>query len=176
LFKYLDFATTQGYDYHGPWELVTNQQSSLRTPAGDPSEVAFSSQVTIDSLLQRGAPRSRLVMGVPFYSHGWTGVRDENGGLFQPATAAAPGTFEAGTEDYKVLKAQLSSYTLYRDNQAGFAWIFDGTTFWTYDDPIEMKRKARYADGRGLGGVMIWSLDADTSQGELIAALRAGLR
>src|SRR5262245_52977575 len=31
LFKYLDFATTQGYDYHGPWELTTNQQSALRT-------------------------------------------------------------------------------------------------------------------------------------------------
>jgi chitinase len=175
LFKYLDFATTQGYDYHGPWELVTNQQSSLRTPSGDPSEVAFSSQVTIDSLLQRGAPRHRLVMGVPFYSHGWTGVRNQNNGLFQPATAAAPGTFEAGTEDYKVLKANLSSYALHRDNRAGFAWIFDGTTFWTYDDPIEMKRKARYADGRGLGGVMIWSMDGDTSQGELTAALHSGL-
>jgi chitinase len=175
LFKYLDFATTQGYDYHGPWELVTNQQSSLRTPAGDPSPVAFSSQVTIDSLLQRGAPQHRLVMGVPFYSHGWTGVRNQNNGLFQPATGPAPATYEAGTEDYKALKANLSSYTLYRDNRAGFAWLFDGTTFWTYDDPVEMTRKARYADGRGLGGVMIWSMDGDTSQGELIAGLHDGL-
>lgn len=175
LFKYLDFATTQGYDYHGPWEPVTNQQSSLRTPEGDPSPVAFSSQVTIDSLLGRGAPRNRLVMGVPFYSHGWTGVPNQNNGLFQTSTGPAPATYEAGTEDYKALKANLSSYTLHRDNRAGFAWLFDGTTFWTYDDPVEMKRKARYADGRGLGGVMIWSMDGDTSQGELIAALHAGL-
>jgi chitinase len=176
LFRYLDFATTQGYDYHGPWESITNQQSALRVPAGDPTTPAFSSQVTIDSLLQRGAPRSRLVMGVPFYSHGWTGVRNQNNGLFQPATGAAPGTYEAGTEDYKVLKSKLADFTLYRDDQAGFAWIFDGTTFWTYDDPVEMVRKAQYADARGLSGVMMWSLDGDTEQGELIAALRAGLR
>lgn len=176
IFKYLDFGTTQGYDYHGTWEALTNQQSSLRSPAGDPTGANFSTQTTIDSLLHRGAPRDKLVMGVPFYSHGWTGVTNQNGGLFQPATGAAPGTFEAGTEDYKVLKANLSSYTLHRDNRAGFAWIFDGTTFWTYDDPVEMVRKARYADGRGLGGVMIWSLDGDTAQGELISALRYGLR
>jgi chitinase len=175
IFKYLDFGTTQGYDYHGPWELVTNQQSALRTPVGDPSPVAFSSQVTIDSLLQRGAPRHRLVMGVPFYSHGWTGVRNENDGLFQPATEPAPSTSEAGTENYNVLKANLSAYTLHRDNRAGFAWIFDGNTFWTYDDPIEMHRKARYAEDRGLGGVMIWSMDGDTPQGELISGLYAGL-
>src|SRR6266540_757749 len=37
LFKYLTFATTQGYDYHGAWESITNQQSALRTPAADPT-------------------------------------------------------------------------------------------------------------------------------------------
>ena len=177
IFKYLDFGTTQGYDYHGTWEPLTNQQSALRSPAADPTGANFSTQTTIDSLLSRGAPRDKLVMGVPFYGHGWTGVSSTaNGGLFQPATGAAPATYEAGTEDYKVLKTKLSTYTLHRDNRAGFAWIFDGTTFWTYDDPIEMVRKARYAESRRLGGVMIWSLDGDTAQGELISALRAGLR
>jgi chitinase len=176
IFRYLDFATTQGYDYHGPWDPITNQQSALRVPAGDPSETKFSSEIVIDTLLARGADRDRLVMGVPFFSHGWTGVRNQNNGLFQPAAGGAPGTFEVGFEDYKVLKSKLSQFTLHRDNQAGFAWIFDGTTFWTYDDPVEMRRKASYADDRGLGGVMIWSLDGDTEQGELISALRSGLR
>lgn len=176
IFRYLDFATTQGYDYHGAWDPLTNQQSSLRTPAGDPTTPKFSTQVVIDALLARGAPRHRLVMGVPFFSRGWTGVRNQNAGLFQPAQGPAPATFEAGYEDFKVLKAQQSKFTLYRDNRAGFAWLFDGTTFWTYDDAAEMRRKASYADDRRLGGVMIWSLDGDTTNGELITALRRGLR
>ncbi len=65
----------------------------------------FSSQVTVDAYLQRGAPRSKLVMGVPFYSRGWTGVTNQNNGLFQPATGPAPATYEAGYEDYRLLKA-----------------------------------------------------------------------
>jgi len=175
LFKDLTFGTTQGYDYHGTWEPLTNQQSAIDGPKGDPTTPEFSSQVTIDSYLSLGAPRSKLVMGVPFYSHGWTGVTNQNHGLFQPATGAAPATFEAGTEDYRYLKAKLADFTVYRDNQAGFAWLFDGTTFWTWDDPIEMKRKAQYISARNLGGAMIWSLDGDTSTGELITALHHNL-
>ncbi|GAA1145746.1 hypothetical protein GCM10009630_50460 [Kribbella jejuensis] len=176
LFKDLTFGTTQGYDYHGPWENLTNQQSALRGPAGDPTTPEFSSRVTIDAYLSRGAPRDKLVMGVPFYSHGWTGVTNQNHGLFQPSTGPAPGTFEAGTDDYRYLKAQLANYTVYRDNRAGFAWLFDGTTFWTWDDPVEMARKAQYISQRDLGGAMIWSLDGDTANGELISALHRNLR
>jgi chitinase len=176
LFKDLTFGTTQGYDYHGPWEQLTNQQSAIDGPKGDPTTPEFSSQVTIDSYLSRGAPRSKLVMGVPFYSHGWTGVTDQNHGLFQPSTGAAPATYEAGTEDYRLLKAKLADFTVYRDNKAGFAWLFDGTTFWTWDDPVEMKRKAQYISHRDLGGAMIWSLDGDTGNGELISALDRNLR
>ncbi|MEU4196063.1 glycoside hydrolase family 18 protein [Kribbella sp. NPDC026611] len=176
LFKDLTFGTTQGYDYHGPWETITNQQSALDGPKGDPTTPEFSSQVTIDAYLSRGAPRSKLVMGVPFYSHGWTGVTNANHGLFQTSTGPAPATFEAGTEDYGLLKAKLADFTVYRDHRAGFAWLFDGTTFWTWDDPVEMARKAQYISHRDLGGAMIWSLDGDTRNGELISALHRNLR
>ena len=58
LFKDLTFGTTQGYDYHGPWETLTNQQSAIDGPAGDPTTPEFSSQVTIDAYLSRGAPQA----------------------------------------------------------------------------------------------------------------------
>jgi chitinase len=178
VFGLLTFATVQGYDYHGTWEPLTNQQSALRSPAADPTKANFSSQTAVDAVLSRGAPRDKVVLGVPFYGHGWTGVTNLNHGLFQPSTGAAPAKFEAGTEDYKTLKDRVTSgeFKVYRDDKAGDAWIFDGSTFWTYDDPIEMKRKARYINDRGLGGAMIWSLDGDTSTGELISALHNGLR
>ncbi|NEA31605.1 glycoside hydrolase family 18 protein [Streptomyces sp. SID13031] len=176
VFKDLTFGTTQGYDYHGAWDPITNQQSSIDGPKGDPSTAEFSSQVTVDAYLQRGAPRNKIVMGVPFYSRGWTGVTNQNNGLFQPATGPAPATYEAGYEDYRILKTKASAFTVHRDAKAGFAWLFDGTTFWTWDDPTEMKRKAKYISDRNLGGAMIWSLDGDTSTGELITALHRNLR
>lgn len=176
LFRDLTFGTTQGYDYHGSWDPITNQQSAIDGPKGDPSTEEFSSQVTIDAYLSRGAPRNKLVMGVPFYSRGWTGVTNQNNGLFQPATGPAPATYEAGNEDYRRLKPKLADFTLHRDNKAGFAWLFDGTTFWTWDDPTEMKRKAQYISKRNLGGAMVWSLDGDTDNGELMSALHRNLR
>ncbi|MFC5264525.1 glycoside hydrolase family 18 protein [Kribbella qitaiheensis] len=176
LFRDLTFGTTQGYDYHGSWDPITNQQSAIDGPKGDPSTEEFSSQVTIDAYLSRGAPRNKLVMGVPFYSRGWTGVTNQNNGLFQPATGPAPATYEAGNEDYRRLKPKLANFTVHRDNKAGFAWLFDGTTFWTWDDPTEMKRKAQYISKRDLGGAMVWSLDGDTDNGELMSALHRNLR
>ena len=171
VFRELTFATVQGYDYHGSWESVTNQQSALRVPAPD-----FSGQVAIDAYLSRGAPRGKLVLGVPFYGRGWTGVTGGGDGLGQPAAGPAPATWEAGYEDYKVLAAKADQFTVHRDHRAGHAWLFDGTTFWTWDDPVEMRRKARFITDRRLGGAMIWSLDGDTDDGDLIRALHHGLR
>ncbi|GAA4419293.1 hypothetical protein GCM10023148_18400 [Actinokineospora soli] len=171
VFEELTFATIQGYDYHGTWEAVTNQQSALRVPAPD-----FSGQVAIGAYLDRGAPRNKLVLGVPFYSQGWTGVTGGGDGLHQPASGPAPGTWAPGNEDYKALAAKVDQFTVHRDHRAGHAWLFDGTTFWTWDDPVEMRRKARFITDRRLGGAMVWSLDGDTADGDLIKALHHGLR
>ena len=175
IFKSLDFATVQGYDLHGAWESVTNHQSNLFTSASDPSDPRFSVASTVKAYLQRGAPRDQLVVGVPFYSRGWTGVAPANHGLFQPSSGPAPGTWEAGVDDYKVTKGLLASgFTRYQDT-TGAAWLFDGTTFWTFDDPAVMATKAHYVRDNRLGGIMFWELSGDTAEGELIDAIAGGL-
>jgi chitinase len=131
----------------------------------------------VNAYVSRGAPRHELVVGVPFYSRGWTGVASANNGLYQPASGPAPGTWEAGVDDYEVAKQQLGNgYTRYQDNVAGAAWLFDGTTFWTFDDPLIMAAKAQYVRTNGLGGIMFWELSGDTPDGELIDAIADGLR
>nr|CTQ88266.1 Chitinase (EC 3.2.1.14) [Kibdelosporangium sp. MJ126-NF4] len=177
VYRLLTFATVQGYDYHGTWEKTTNQQSAIRAPEGDPTTPKDSSEIVVDAHLARGAPRDKITLGVPYYGRGWTGVTNQNNGLFQQSTGPAPATYEPGYDDYRKLTALLASgaYKLYRDEKAGHAWLFDGTTFWTYDDPTELKRKGKFIRDRRLGGAMIWSLDGDTSSGELINGLHAGL-
>ncbi|WP_433550185.1 glycoside hydrolase family 18 protein [Micromonospora zamorensis] len=176
IFKYLDFATVQGYDFHGGWEAVANQQSALRVPAGSPDNPDFSVEVAIDGWIARGAPRDKLVLGIPYYGRGWTGVTGGGNGLFQPATAPAPATFEAGYEDYKKLKTLAGNgYTVHRDLRAGHAWLFDGTTFWTYDDPAVVLQKTLYIRRAGLAGAMIWSLDGDDDNATLTRTIGLGL-
>ncbi|WP_326556566.1 glycoside hydrolase family 18 protein [Micromonospora sp. NBC_01796] len=176
IFKYLDFATVQGYDFHGGWDARANQQSALRVPAGAPDNPDFSVEVAINAWLDRGAPARKLVLGVPYYGRGWTGITGGGNGLFGPATGPAPATFEAGYEDYKVLKNLAGNgYTVHRDLRAGHAWLFDGTTLWTYDDPAVVLQKALYIRTKGLGGAMIWSLDGDDDNASLTRTLSLGL-
>jgi len=172
-----DFATVQGYDFHGTWESTTNHQSAIFVPAGQPILPDFTVERAIDGWISRGAPRSELVLGLPFYGRGWTGVTGGGDGLFQPSAGPAPATFEAGYEDYKRLATlPATGFGLYRDNRAGFAWLFDGTTFWTFDDPAVMRLKTAYIKRKGLGGAMVWSLDGDDANGTLIDAIHRGLR
>lgn len=97
-------------------------------------------------------------------------------GLFRPATRAAPGTFEAGYEDYRKL-AELArgGFTVYRDMRAGHAWLFDGRTFWTYDDQYVVLQKASYIRRERLGGAMVWSLDGDDAQATLTKTIGSWL-
>lgn len=176
IFGFLSFATVQGYDFHGTWESTTNHQSNLYTSPSDPSSPRYSGDAVVNEYLLRGAPAKEIVLGVPFYSRGWTGVAAANHGLYQPAAGAAPGTWEAGVDDYEVVKQRLASgFTRHEDTAAGAAWLFDGTTFWTFDDAPIMAAKAGYARQRRLGGLMFWELSGDTPDGELIAAIADGM-
>jgi chitinase len=176
IFESLDFGTVQGYDLHGAWEATTNHQSNLFTSRRDPATPSFSVDATVDAYLRRGAPRRDLVAGVPFYSRGWTGVTAANNGLYQPATGPASGVWEAGVNDYKVVKDLAGSgFTRFWDRRAGAAWLFDGTSFWTFDDPAVMTTKANYVRRNRLGGLMFWELSGDTPDGELIGAIADGL-
>jgi len=175
----LTFGTLQGYDFHGSWETQTNHQSAIFQPANSP--VPTSEEFTIDKAINawvsRGASAEQLMLGIPFYGRGWTDVPDVNNGLFQDGPRAAQASFEAGTDDYKVLKGLLNQgFTLHRDDAAGHAWIFDGNTFWTFDDPALIERKMQFLRDNGLGGAMIWSLDGDTPSGELMQAIDQGLQ
>ena len=176
VFRILDFGTVQGYDLHGNWEDVTNHQSALFTPKGEPAQPDFTVDRAINAFITRGAPRSKLVMGVPFYGYGWTGVPNVNHGLFQQAAATLPGSGDNGYEDYRNLaKLPAQGFKIYRDEQAGFSWLYNGTDFWTFDDPVVLGWKTRYIRQKGLGGAMVWSLDADDSDGSLFKALDRGL-
>ncbi|MFD7258621.1 glycoside hydrolase family 18 protein [Streptomyces sp. NPDC059874] len=171
IMRHLDFVTLQGYDFHVSGEPVTAQQSALHA-RGD-----FSVDGTVDAWRRRGAPAHKLVVGMPFYGQGWTGVSGGGDGMGQPATGPAPATWSAGYEDYKALKklADSGTYQVHRDRRGGHAWLFDGTTLWTYDDPQVLRAKTGYIREHGLGGAMFWSLDADTADGELMTAVDRGL-
>jgi chitinase len=168
--QYLDSINLMTYDFHGAWENTTNFNSALYPATGDPAlSLKFTTSEAVTAWLARGAPAGKLIVGVPFYGRGWQGVTSTNNGLWQSSGGAAPGTYEAGIEDYKVLKTK--GYPRFFQSQAQAAWLYSGGTFWTYDDPPVMTAKMSYIKSKGLAGVMFWELSGDTSTGELVTTL-----
>ncbi|MFC5816726.1 glycoside hydrolase family 18 protein [Nonomuraea harbinensis] len=174
VFDLLDFATVQGYDLRGNWELRTGHQANLFTDRRDPNEVRYSVDQTVRDYLRRGAPARKLVIGVPAYGQGWTGVTGGGKGLYKAATGPAPGKWAAGVEDYKDLVTKPGKR--HRDLLTGTLWMYDGNEFWSYDDPAVMLQKAAYIRLKGLGGAMLWSIDQDDSRASLTTALHKVLR
>ena len=173
--QYLDFINVMTYDFHGAWEPRTNHHSALFDSPNDPStgDVRFyNSNDAIEAFLERGVPAGKLNLGIGFYGRGWTNVANVNNGLYQTGSAA-PGTYESGIEDYKVLKNL--GWPSFVDSQARAHWIYNGSTFWSFDNPALITEKMTYAKTQGLGGAFFWELSGDDAQGTLAKAMSAGL-
>ena len=106
------------------------------------------------------------------YGRGWTQVGSTNQGLYQSGTTAA-GSLEPGIEAYRVLKAL--GWPQYVDTNAKSRWIYNGTTFWNFDDPAAIADKMAYAKVQNLGGAFLWDFSGDDAQGSLLAAISGGL-
>ncbi|WP_030170924.1 glycosyl hydrolase family 18 protein [Spirillospora albida] len=168
--QYVDWYNPMTYDFFGAWAAKgpTAPHSPLTSYPGIPQD-GYNSAATIAKLKAKGIPASKLLLGIGFYGRGWTGVtQSEPGGA---ATGAAPGTYEAGIEDYKVLKSKCPA----TGTVAGTAYAKCGAEWWSYDTPATIGGKMGYARDQGLAGAFFWELSGDTTGGELITAVRNGL-
>ncbi|MER5419414.1 glycosyl hydrolase family 18 protein [Streptosporangium roseum] len=168
--QYLDWYNVMTYDFFGAWAAQgpTAPHSPLNTYSGIPI-TGFDSDSAIQKLKSKGVPASKLLLGIGFYGRGWTGVTQATPG--GTATGAAPGTYEAGNEDYKVLKTRCPA----TGTVAGTAYAHCGNQWWSYDTPATIGGKMSYSKNQGLGGAFFWELTGDTSNGELISAMKSGL-
>ncbi|WP_030899899.1 glycoside hydrolase family 18 chitinase [Streptomyces sp. NRRL F-5126] len=168
--KSLDWYNVMTYDFFGAFSPKgpTAPHSPLTSYDGIPTQ-GFDSADAIAAYKAQGVPASKLLLGIGFYGRGWTGVtQDAPGGT---ATGAAPGTYEAGIEDYKVLKNTCPV----TGTVAGTAYAHCGSNWWSYDTPSTIAGKMAWAKQQGLGGAFFWEFSGDTANGELVTALSNGL-
>ena len=178
IIKSLDWINLMTYDIHGVWEKSTNFNAPLYKSDQDPGDASSTVDASVQGYLAAGVPASQLVMGVPFYGHGWQGVPNQDHGLYQPATGGAPGIYEDGAFDYKELKDHyFATYIRGWNADAQSPWLYSPITgiFIGYDDHESIAAKAGYAKDQGLGGVMVWELSQDDN-GLLLGAIQKGFK
>jgi chitinase len=166
----LNLVFPMTYDYFGAFAPTgpTAPHSPLTSYAGVPTQ-GFWSDAAIQKLKSKGVPASKMLLGIGFYGRGWTGVSQAAPG--GSATGAAPGTYEAGIEDYKVLKNSCPA----TGTVGGTAYAKCGSNWWSYDTPSTVAGKMTYVKQQGLGGAFFWEFSGDTSNGELISAIKNNL-
>ncbi|MFF9004674.1 glycosyl hydrolase family 18 protein [Streptomyces goshikiensis] len=169
--QYVDFYNVMTYDFFGAWAAQgpTAPHSPLTAYSGIPQD-GFNSEAAITKLKDKGIAGSKLNLGIGFYGRGWTGVTQAAPG--GTATGPAPGTYEQGIEDYKVLKTSCPS----TGTIAGTAYAKCGSNWWSYDTPATVTAKMAWTKQQGLRGAFFWEFSGDTASGELASAIHAGLQ
>lgn len=161
---YVDQVGIMNYDYSGPWSERTGLLAPLYSSPGDP-EMNNDVDSTIRGYRDAGVPESKILLGLPFYAYSWNQVSPDNHGLFQmgkPSRTDNP---------YNAILSLQDKFAAYRDPKSKAPWLFDGETFWTYDDEISITAKLNYATAQELHGVMIWELSGDTTDGKLLRTI-----
>ena len=165
----VDEVGVMNYDYTGPWSGRTGFLAPLFSRTG-PEFHEGSIATSMASYQESGVPKRKLLMGLPFYGYSWTAVNKVNDGLFQNGK---------GVHDdrpWSYIRTLEGQFTVHRDPVSHAAWLFDGQTFWTCDDPVSVRYKASYAKRIRLGGVMVWELSEDTDDAQLLHIAHRSLR
>ncbi|MFE0040779.1 glycosyl hydrolase family 18 protein [Streptomyces sp. NPDC059015] len=168
--QYSDWYNVMTYDFFGAFDAdgPTAPHSPLTSYAGIPQQ-GFTSAEAIAKLKAQGVPAGKLLLGIGFYGRGWTGVTQSAPG--GSATGPAPGTYEQGIEDYKVLKNSCPA----NGTVAGTAYAHCGSNWWSYDTPATIGSKMSWAKNQSLGGAFFWEFSGDTANGELVSAISTSL-
>ncbi len=176
-YQYIDLKTVQhslshfnlmNYDFDGPWNYTTGFVAPLYQAALD-SDPTNNANYAVEAYLGMGVEPDKIVFGVPFYGYEWTDVPDTNNGLFDPGTPVGSGS------EYNYIVTIKNQLTEYRDPTTQAPWLYDGTNFWTFDDPLELEFKMDYVVKHHLAGVMIWEISGDLPDGSLLKTLVKGL-
>jgi len=158
------------YDIHGPW----GSYSDFNAPLYNNDDESFQYKISIDSSikawLNAGLPPDKLIVGVPFYGYKYDVLKNSDYGLYQKFTSGNALSYESIVSDY----ITNPEYASYFQEESLVPWLFNGSTFISYDDARSIALKAEYIKEQNLGGAMIWELSQD-SENVLLKALYDGL-
>ncbi|XP_008556590.3 chitotriosidase-1-like [Microplitis demolitor] len=169
--KYLDFINLMAYDFHGAWEPTTGLNAPLHAAASDSYEArGLNSEAAVKYWLSKGAPREKLILGVPTYGHSFTLANPRSYGIGAASSgkgAAGPYTQQIGMLGYnEICEMQKNGgWKVNYDEERQAPWAHKDRQWIGFDNIKSIKAKAEFAKQLGLGGAMVWSIETDDFRG-----------
>jgi len=180
--KHLDLINLMTYDLHGAWESRTGCNANLYATAEDTAlgggvgsgeaveGYPLSVSWAVDYWLGKGAPPSKLTIGLATYGRGWTLKDATVNGYNAPASGAAAAGEATGEKGYRsfyeVQELLKSGATAFYDEERECPYVVSGNEWIGYDNERSLCAKLAFARDRKLRGSMVWALDLDDFKGE----------
>ncbi|XP_069678399.1 chitinase-3-like protein 1 [Periplaneta americana] len=171
LAKNLDFINVMTYDLHGDWDSATGENAPLYPGNEDieNGENTLNVDYAIRYWIQKGAPASKLNLGMGTYGRSFTLQSSSNHGIGAPSTGPGEGgpyTEEAGDLGYNEICINLDQWTVVWNDKQKVPYAYKGNQWVGYDNVESFKIKSQYILDHGIGGAMVWSIDTDDYRGK----------
>ncbi|XP_011310397.1 chitinase-3-like protein 1 [Fopius arisanus] len=169
--KYLDFINIMAYDFHGAKDPVTGINAPLRVSRDDaPKDRKWNVEAAVKYWLQQGAPKEKLILGMPLYGRTFTLINSANNSVGAPARgpgAAGPYTREPGVLAYnEICESQArGGWKIVFDDERYVPYMSKGNQWVGYDNVKSIAGKAKLIKDLDLAGAMVWSVDFDDFRG-----------
>uniref|UniRef100_V5ICA0 Putative catalytically inactive chitinase-like lectins n=1 Tax=Ixodes ricinus TaxID=34613 RepID=V5ICA0_IXORI len=172
LAKYVDWFNVHAYDLRGKWNGVTDVHSPLfprDIDVGDQQKLNVKDG--LENLVSRGAPKSKLVMGIPFFGRGFTLLdRSQHGlhAIINGNIPPNPGPFVKSSDVYSYFEICLflkSGWTREFDDQGKAPYAYYNNQWIGYEDTESIKHKMNFLLREGYAGVYVFNNDMDDFRG-----------
>ncbi|MCD7460171.1 hypothetical protein HAX54_042980 [Datura stramonium] len=156
--KNLDYINLMCYNYYGSWDTKTtgNHAALFNRKCKE-----ISTSYGIESWIEKGAQKSKLIMGLPLFGRTFKLKDRNNHGIGDPAIGVGPG--KDGYLPYKEIvnfNSSRNATVIYDENsQSTYSYV---DSHWIgYDDERSIKKKLEFAKEKELGGYFFFAIGFD---------------
>ena len=151
--RYLDFINLMTYDSNTDSSIAGHHTHLYESKVPGCPRIQ-SADHNIRIMVEAGVPIEKILIGVAFFSHRWDQVPDVNHGLYQPTPFK--NMYGPSYTEISLKYEDKMDYIKYWDEDAQAPFLFNGTTFISYDDPRSVQLKCQYALDHNMGGAFYW--------------------
>lgn len=168
----VDWFNVMTYDLHGTWDSTDKYIGAVVNAHTNLTEISL----TMDLLWRNNIDPAKVTMGMGFYGRSFT-LSDPSctspGCPFSSGGNPGPCSASAGTLMFSEIEAVIAAgATPTLDSQAAVKQLVFDTNQWvSYDDVETLKMKVDYANGKCLGGTMVWAVSTDSDNATAASAL-----
>lgn len=154
----LDYVCLMTYDLKCGFHALSGHHTALYSSTGDVFRNSCDQALRLFE--SAGFPKEKLLMGAAFYSRKWEDVPDRYHGFLQlTKTGGGYGpNYDKLADEY----INKNGYVRYWDDEAKAPFLFNGSTFISYDDEESLAHKCAYVKREDIGGIFHWCHSGDT--------------